>query len=476
MEVIGRGHAKEILDLKLRTTKSELVAVLGRRRIGKTYLIREYLREQTVFRYTGLYRGDLVEHMERFAKTMTEAMNLSSPLQPPVSWFEAFDMLRDYIDSLKGKKKKVVFLDEFPWMASNRSRFLTAFTDFWNSYAADRSDLVVIICGSSASWMINKVLKNKGGLHNRVTERIFLEPFTLGETKQFLKSKQIVLQDFDIVKLYMAMGGVPYYLDQLQKGESVVQTIDRICFAKGAVLRLEYDELMASLFDNSAKHQSIIEALNAHPKGLLRDELLAKTGLNSGGGTSGILEELETSGFITSYVPYGKRLKDKIYKLKDQYLVFYHKFIRPTKTSSKGLWEKLFTSQSYQSWAGLAFENICIDHIDNIKKALKIDGIQTSHGAWHSRANSDLPGAQIDLLIDRADNVFNVCEMKFSSTPYIITADYEQKLRNKIAVFNTAVKHKKAVFPTMVTTFGLLENKYSEGLIQQQVVVKDLFG
>jgi len=413
MEVLGRENAKEILDEKLKNKKAELVVVLGRRRIGKTFLIREYLKEQIIFRYTGLYKGNLVEHMERYAKAVTEYTKPNLPISPPSSWFEAFDILRQLISSNKSKKKKVVFLDEFPWMATNRSRFLTAFTDFWNSFAAERKDLVVIICGSSASWMINKVLKNKGGLHNRVTERIFLEPFTLKETKQFFKYKGLVLPEYEILKIYMAMGGVPYYLDQMVKGESTVQAIDRICFAKNAVLRIEYDEIMNSLFNYSVKHQSIIDVLNNRPQGLLREQLLKETGLKSGGGTSGILEELETSGFIVSHIPYGKKNKDKIYKLKDQYLIFYHKFIKGTRPQNKKIWDKIFTAQSYTSWTGLAFENIC--------------------------------------------------------------ADYEKKLRNKIAVFNAAVKHRKALFPTMVTTFGLIENQYSNGLIQQQVVIKDLF-
>ena len=475
MGVLGRKEAKATLDKKLKSNKAELIAIIGRRRIGKTYLIKNYLEKDIIFKFSGLYNGSLSEHLERFTNEVATSLKSEVPLTTPSSWFEAFDLLKIVIKTHKGKKKKVIFLDEFPWMATNKSRFLTAFTDFWNSFASERNDLIIIICGSAASWMINKVLKNKGGLYNRVTERIFLEPFTLEETKQFLVSKHIILSNYDIVKLYMAIGGVPYYLDQLEKGESTVQAIDRLCFAKNALLRLEYSELMASLFNNATSHQSIIEVLNKYPKGLLRSQIIEKTNLNSGGGATAILEELETSGFIASYVPYGKKNKDKIFKIKDQYLLFYHKFIKGTRPSSTSIWEKIFTSSSYVSWTGLAFENICLDHIDKIRQKLKIDGIHTTHSSWHNLGAGETVGAQIDLLIDRADGVINVCEMKFYNGPYTITKEYANALRHKAAIFNQTTGNKKAIFPTMITSFGLIENQHSRELIQQEVTMEDLF-
>ena len=402
-------------------------------------------------------------------------MKLPLNVETPKSWFKAFDRLANFISGIKTKRKKVIFLDEFPWMATNRSRFLTAFTTFWNNFASHQNDLVVIICGSSASWMINKVLKNRGGLHNRVTQRIILEPFNLSETKSFLKKKNIVFNDLDIIRLYMMIGGIPFYQDQLEKGESLVQFIDRICFAKNALLRLEYDELLASLFDHSEKHTLIIETLFRQPRGLLRDELLQRTRLESGGGFSSILDELEASDFITSAVPWGKKAKDKIYKLKDYYVHFYLRYIKNTKAGKTKIWEKMASTPSFRSWSGLAFENICIDHVDKIRQALKIEGIFSQSGAWHTRGDDVIPGAQIDLLIDRADNIINICEIKFSETPYIITADYAKKIRNKLAAFKHMTKSKKALFPTMITTYGLIENKHSYSLIQSSIKMTDLF-
>jgi len=474
MDLVGRQHAQSRLELKLRSSQSELVAILGRRRIGKTFLIRKSLERQMIFDYTGLYKGNIEEHLDRFASQLKKSFKSIGDIRSPQSWFEAFDMLASCIDRKRSKQKKVIFLDEFPWLATNKSRFLTAFTDFWNSYASKRSDLMVVICGSSASWMIQHVLQNKGGLHNRVSERISLDPFTLSETKEFLRKKGIAITDMDIIQLYMMVGGIPYYLDQMDKGESVTQFIDRTCFRKNAILRTEYDELLASLFDHSEKHVSIIETLQRYPGGLTRDALLQKTKLNSGGGTTSILNELAASGFIDIRIPYGKKRKDQMYKLKDHYTLFYLKFIRTYKVGAKHVWTKIVSSPSFRSWSGLAYEQICYEHIDKIKEALSIQGIYTEHSAWHTGPTEDLPGAQVDLLIDRADNVINLCEIKYSINPFVITKDYAKKLRTKVAVFDQATPKKKVIFPTMITSFGLIENKHSD-LIQQTVEAKDLF-
>ena len=473
MSVVGREKIREKLKGRLAIPKADLIAILGRRRIGKTYLIKQVLEKEIAFHFSGLYQGTLTDHMERFSRALQDVT--ASPAPVPKSWFEAFDLLRDFISSKRSRKKKVIFLDEFPWMATNRSKFLTAFTDFWNSYASMRNDLMVIICGSSASWMINKVLKNKGGLHNRVTDRIILEPFTLGETKKLLRKNGVVISDIEIVKLYMAIGGIPYYIEQMQRGESTVQFIDRTCFRKNGMLRLEYGELFASLFDDSHKHHSIIEVLGEHPKGMTREKLLARTGLNSGGGTTAILHELSSSGFIDSQVPYGYKKKEQLYKLKDHYLLFYLKYIKGTRVGQKNVWTKISTSPTYKSWSGLAYEQICLEHIDKIKEALKIDGISTSHGSWHTKGNDTISGAQIDLLIERADNIINLCEIKFSNTPYTITKEYDMNIRHKMAAFNHITKNKKAIFPTMITAYGTTDNQYSRELIQQTVTAEQLF-
>lgn len=475
MELVGRKKEKKgLLDL-LSTDKSELVAVLGRRRVGKTFLVKSTYKGKILFQMTGLYKSTLAEHMERFAKRLGEAYGLDLATLPPRDWFQAFDMLQTLIERQKSKSKKVIFLDEFPWMATNKSRFLTAFTDFWNSFAVDRSDLVIVICGSSASWMIQKVLKNKGGLHNRVTSRIALEPFTLSETELFLQKKGIIATRPDIVQLYMALGGIPYYLDMLQKGESIVQAMDRICFEKDAPLYLEYDELFSSLFNKSIRHQKIIQLLANHPSGITRENLLAATDFVTGGGFSDLLDELTYSGFIKTEIPYGKTSNERIIKLKDFYTLFYLKYIKTYHGKSTGIWAKLSAMPSWKSWSGLAFENVCFRHITNIINALKIGGILNTYHSWTHRGNDEMKGAQIDLLIDRADNVINICEIKFNQTPFVITSDYASKIKTKLASFSHFTKSRKALFVTFITASGLQSNKYSNELVQNEIHLNDLF-
>lgn len=475
MKVVGRKHIVKQLKKKLTSKKAELIAVTGRRRVGKTYVIKHTYQKELLFHFTGLFKGKLQEHLQLFSQKIQEVSSQEIAMKTPESWFGAFDQLKYIIDQKPKGTRKVIFLDEFPWMVTNRSRFLTAFTYWWNDYAVNKKGLIVVICGSSASWMINKVLKNKGGLHNRVTDKIILEPFSLGDTKSLLEYKGIKMSNYDIVRLYMAVGGIPYYIEQLNKGESYIQFIDRVCFAKNGILRTEYDELFASLFNNSENHQKIIEALNIKSKGLTRDEIISRTSLESGGGMSKILEELEVSGFIKSYLPYDKKKKDKLYKLQDNYVLFYLKYIKNSKVGQEKVWEKIASKQSFTSWSGLAFENICQSHLHKINEALGIEGIYSEASSWQHRGTDEMPGAQIDLIIDRADNIISMCEMKFVSEPYVLTKDYSNKMLQKMASFKFFTKTKKVIFPVFVSTYGLIQNKYSNQLIQNEVLMDDLF-
>ena len=475
MELVARYAEISYIKGKLKSDKSELIAIVGRRRVGKTFFVKEVFKDQMFFHFTGLFQSDLTEHMERFGKTLDRYQSEQIPVKTPASWFEAFDYLRLVVERSKIRKKKVIFLDEVPWMATNRSRFLTAFTDFWNGWASARNDIMVIICGSAASWMIRKVLKSKGGLYNRITGLIHLKPFSLGETQNFLHKKGIVVNQKSMIDLYMIFGGIPYYLDQVNMGESVVQAIDRLCFSKSAVMRSEYAELFASLFDMSETHQRIVEALSNHPRGLVRNELIAKSNSASGGGFTRTIEELEQSGFISAYIPFGKKNKDKLFKLTDPYTLFYLKYMKDSQLGTKGVWEKISKSPSWYSWSGLAFENICYLHSEQIKKALKIDGIQSEAGAWHQTGNEEMIGAQIDLLFDRADGVINICEIKYSNESYVITGALAKTMRQRISSFRYFTKTKKAIFPTLITPYELIENKHSIGFIQNVVTMKVLF-
>lgn len=473
MELVGRKEELETIEYLLNSTKSELCAIIGRRRIGKTFFINSALREHMYFQFTGKFESPKDVQIERFLMEVGEQLNYIK-IAPVKTWFNAFDILKKIILKARSKKKKVIFLDEFPWMDTKNSSFLAAFSDFW-AWAAKRDDLLVVICGSAASWMIKKIFRNKGSLYNRVTCKIQLQPFTLSETAEFFRKKKISLKQDAIIKLYMVMGGIPYYLDQVRIGESADQAIDRLYFPKNGQLRLEYKELFTSLFDSATLHTSVSEILSEHTYGLSRNEILSYIDLGSGGGFTKIMEELETSGFITGYVPFGKNSRDIIYKLTDPYTLFYLKYVAKSSKRSKSIWHYLTNTPSWSAWSGLAFENLCLLHIDEIKKQLKIDGIQSSESIWHQKGNDEMHGAQIDLVIERADKIINVCEMKFSDLPFAIDNTYYKKLQNKLVSFQYFTKTRKTLFLTLITANGLVKNKYSLDLVKNEVSAEKFF-
>jgi hypothetical protein len=472
MQLIGRKVEQETLKHLMQASESKLAVVYGRRRIGKTFLIRSYFKQSFDFEITGLHNGSLSDQLTHFTNTIATYDYKEAMIANPTSWMEAFKLLTFYLDKLKGKKKKVLFFDELPWFDSPRSKFLMAFEHFWNAYCSKRKDILVIICGSSASWIIKKILQNKGGLHNRVSEKILLRPFTLLETKQFLNEKGIKWTEYDIAQIYMMLGGVPYYLDAVRKGESVAQCIDRLCFSKTGLLFNEYEELYNALFDNSEKHKLIIEILGNTKSGMTRDQLLSKSKLPSGGGFTSLMAELLSSGFITMIFPYGVKQNKALYRIDDFFTLFYLKFMKKSSGRQQESWAKLVKNQSWVTWSGLAFERLCFAHTDQIKKALGLNVIETQ--IYNMNIDNDSTGAQIDMLIERADRVINICEIKFSKGEIVIDKSTAQNLRNKLSATEN-IFPRRNIFLTMVTTFGVKDNEYHKELIQNQVTLNQLF-
>ena len=358
-----------------------------------------------------------------------------------------------------------------PWLDTPRSGFISAFEHFWNSWANKRDDILLIVCGSAISWMLSKIINNKGGLHNRVTRKMRLQPFTLLECEELLKSHKVVLDRYQIIQLYMVMGGVPYYWDAIEPGRSAMQSIDDICFKEDGLLVDEFQNLFASLFKNAEKHERLIEVLATKTKGLTRNEIIKYAGVPTAGSLTRVLRELELSGFIKKYSPFEKKMRNSLYQVVDFYSLFYLKFIKPFNGSQD--WLTKVDSPAYRAWSGYAFEQVSMAHLPQIKKALGISGVQSSISSW--RSTQSHPGAQVDLVIDRKDQVVNLFEMKFSINEYELTSQYAAELRHKIGTFKAETKTRKSVFMTMLTTFGLKENPYSGGIIQNNLSMEDLF-
>lgn len=467
MKIIGRFREQELLHKLLKGNKSEFVAVYGRRRIGKTFLVKSFFKTFE-FYHTGIANEHMKEQLQAFHRSLQ--LYSKKETEIPSDWFEAFELLKKIVMQSK-KHKKVIFLDELPWLDTARSKFMTALEHFWNSWASSRTDILLIVCGSATSWIVRKIFDNKGGLHNRITQKIRLKPFDLNETEQFLKYKNINWNRYQIVKSYMALGGVPYYLDALQKGKSIDQCIDELYFNKDGLLFDEYKNLYSSLFENADKHISIIEALAKKKQGLTRDEIAKLSGIKTGGTLTKILEDLELSDFIRTYFPFGKNKRNTIYQLTDAYSLFYHNFLN-SKKSETGSWLNSLDSPKVRSWSGYAYEMVCLLHADKIKNSLGISGVYTEESGWRTKNKSK--GTQIDLILDRRDQVINLCEIKFSNDKFAISKDYLKKLMEKTSIFKQETKTKKAVFLTLITTYGLLENE-NKGMVQNELSMDDLF-
>jgi len=473
--IIGREEEKSVLDGIVSDGGACLAAVYGRRRVGKTYLVRSYLKSYICFEFSGIHNITTEVQLENFSKAMSVQLNQSIQLSAAANWFEAFEQFALLLQKMKRKKKAVVFLDEFPWMQTPKSNFLAAFGHFWNTRASRQHNLAIILCGSAASWMIQNVVRNRGGLHNRITHKIPLMPFNLYETELFLKSRGVALNHYQTVQLYMAWGGIPHYLNQAKPGLSAAQLIDAACFTKNGALYNEFDDLYQALFDTADRHRKVIRALAAKPMGLSRAQIIKTCKLQSGGSTTRLLDELTASGFITPYIPFGKKIKDSIYKLTDEYSLFYLKFMEPNRTGGKGTWMKLSDTPLWKTWSGLAFETLCQKHVPALKKALGISGIYSQAGAWKSKPAAGKDNVQIDLIIDRRDNCINLCEMKFYGDTFSVDKNYAAQLRRKKQVFREQAKTRKHLFITLITTFGLQHNEHSLGLIDQQITIPALF-
>jgi len=464
--LVGRYIEKEKFDLASKSNRSELIAVYGRRRIGKTYLVREYFSGRFVFSFSGLRNGTRQEQILNFMIQLREVSGDYTDDMPD-NWLEAFHFLRQYLRcKRKTKRKKVIFIDEFPWVDTMRSGFLPAFENFWNTYCTTRTDLIVVVCGSAASYMIKKIIRNKGGLHNRITRQIKLEPFTLAEVKAFLKYKKIKMPEIEIIKIYMALGGIAEYLEHIQPGDSSVTAIDRLCFLKRAQLRDEFDEVFKSLFEEESYHEQIIKVLAAGPKqGMTRNAMLQKKKLKSGGQFSKSLDELIESGFVEKYQSYRSRRKTTLYRIFDEFCLFHLRFMEPYKGNR---WKRLFTKKEYSIWCGYAFEMLCYKHVEAIKKALRCDQINSINYSWSNDK------AQIDLVIDRDDNLVNLCEIKFYNDTFTIDKSYAAKLRNKATQYMRTTGTRKGVNTIMITTWGIT-GVDAVGLVDRDITMDALF-
>lgn len=475
IKIIGREKEIEKLNKLLNSNQAEFLAIYGRRRVGKTFLIRQCFKNNLVFDFSGTKDVSITQQLSNFFDEYLSRTKGQRESKMPTSWHDAFRYLANFIKSqsdINPNQKLVVFIDEMPWIDTPKSEFISALEFFWNQHISKLNNVILVGCGSASSWIRKKLINARGGLYNRVTQRIKLMPFNLHETELFLLEKGIDFTRYQILELYMAMGGIPFYLNEIEKGKSATQSINEVCFSNDGLLHDEYFQLYHSLFKNAENHIKIIETLASKPQGIIRTDLINETKI-SDASLSRALDELVECDFISIYQPFINKKKEAIYKLTDLYSLFYLKFIKDNRGSKS--WEQLSNQSTYTAWSGYAFENICMQHIEQIKTALGIKGIFSSISSWKFKGNDELPGTQIDMLIDRADQVINLCEAKFTKENFVITNNYCSQLKLKKSIFRTVTQSKKAIFTTLLTTYPAMQNKYYLEEIQNEVSMEKMF-
>jgi hypothetical protein len=474
MKIIGRTKEIRILESCLDSKKPEFVALFGRRRVGKTYLVREFFHDDFAFHLIGTSQGGTRVQLGYFDTAMKKYG--SRNYAPAQDWHDAFGKLAHMLDAEQTRMprhtKRVLFFDEIAWLDTPRSGFLSALEHFWNDWGSAREDVVLVICGSASSWIIKKVLKNRGGLHNRVTRRIRLEPFSLTECDELLLDNGIDYNRRAVAESYMVFGGIPFYFSLFEQGLSVAQNVDALCFAAGAALESEFEELYASLFRHSEKHVLVVRALGKHRCGLTRDEIVEQTDIGSGGGLTEVLKELEQSGFIAQITDLSKKPTRNLYLLVDFFSLFYLKFMS-TKTRDRLLWSNLQGKGRFYDWRGHAFETLCLLHADQIKDRLGILGISTVNSVWSCVEGESR--AQIDLVIDRSDGIIDLCELKFTEDEFVINKAYAEKLEERKRALLRRMGTKKSAHLIMLASAGLKKNAYSH-LVQSTLTLDDLWG
>lgn len=470
--LIGRDAEIKHLESIALSKEAEFVVVYGRRRVGKTFLVNTFFGDKYTFKLTGLAKKSKREQLANFTVSLNR-YGSGSKYKKPRTWYEAFNMLRDMLEQVRVKGKRVVFIDELPWMDSRGSNLVSALEHFWNDWAVTQNDLILVVCGSATSWITKKILKNRGGLHNRVTQKIYIRPFTLAECKEYLRSRDIIMEDKEIAECYMIMGGIPFYLKNIRRGASLSQNVDEMFFADKGRLDDEFTSLYTSLFQKSDNYIKVVQALSTKNKGLTREEILKATKLKNNGHFTTILQDLTNCDFIRSYRGYGNKSKMSIYQLIDPFSLFYYKFIKSNGKTDKAFWQYQIGTRQHDTWAGLAFEQLCLNHHKQIEQALGIAVISTKVYSWTAPQAAE-EQAQIDLIIKRADKVINVCEMKFYDGDYVVKKKDHDDIERRVRAFRAANEIRQAIHPVLVITYGLAKNQYSS-IFQNVVTLKDLF-
>lgn len=476
--MIGRKKELALLNSLCEEEKSKLVVVHGRRRIGKTFLVdymfQTHRKDCLFFKFTGSADQNSSVQKDYFVEAIYEWFKVE-PSKPIEKWHEVFIFLKRTIEAeIKEKNhqgKVIVFIDEVAWIDKhNKAGFLSAFGHFYNTYIEKNNNLIVILCGSNASWIKNKILKDTSGpLYHRVDVEIPLYPFDLQETKEYLiKEKRFDIDDKSVVDIYMILGGVAKYLSYLDSKLSIAQNINKLFFSLHAPLYSEYEALFKSLFyDKSSNHRKIMDLLISKQSGfeMMEIEKLLKEIKSSTLRVN--IEELIDTGFIKPIARYAHASRNTKYIACDPLCNFFIKWVQPlSKNDIASLidyFETKSTSHDYIIWQGFAFEMVMISNIELYLKARGLSSGVKSIGYWdYTTQSEDESGAQIDILIEYIGNTYDIVECKYYNDEFIIDKAYAKNIQNKKEMFiKYGIKNKKFDLKVvMLTTYGTKINQY----------------
>lgn len=471
--LIGRNQEQEELRMAMQSSRSEFIVLYGRRRVGKTFLVRKFFDDRYTFRYVGAHKQTKATQLKNFREALVAYSG--GDIIPEINdWHEAFYLLQQYLAGCKDKRK-VIFFDEMPWADSHGSNFVAELEYFWANYVQTRDDIVFIACGSATNWMKEKIEDNKGGLHNRITRRIYLRPFYLSECKEYFEYRGFDWDEYEILQCYMIFGGVPYYLSLLNPYKTLIENVDYLIFKRGGNLCDEFNELYNALFSNAERYINVVKLLSSKKSGMTRSEIEASTGY-SGGNLSKMLDNLERCDFISSYSQFGMKTKQTMFRLSDFYSLFYFRYVENNNTKDELYWQHHFMDRSVEAWRGLTFEEVCMWHLPHIKQALGISGMATEASSWRyvPGNNEERAGCQIDIVIKRVDNLIHLIECKFSDTQYTITKDYSAKLKERMMIFKEVTGVRQSIATTFISPFGI-KNNANSSFIHSQLTTKNLF-
>ena len=470
---VSREEELKKLNLLTKRKKSSFLAIYGRRRVGKTETVRYFCdrNKLTKVEFSGRVDQNKKQQIKAFVSKLKRVYGVVND-EPVVDWNDAFYLLMDYLEILNRKEKVVVFIDELPWIDTAKSGFLGELAEFWNSFCTQRDNIILIVCGSSASYMMKKVIHNRGALHGRLTDIMPMEQFDLNASKKMLELQGCRYSDKSIVDTYMVLGGVAKYLESLECSLTPTQAIDSLCFKKNALLKYEYEALFSSLFNNSKTHYSIMNALSSKWIGHTQKELSVLAGVSMVY-IKKPLEELRASGFISATTKFNQKKRDILYRATDCFSYFHNKWM----DGKKNAWNTIVNSQSYKSWTGFAFENICHMHSEHIKKILGISGVETESHYWNYISNSkEKKGVQIDMMIEHTNGSRNIdiIECKYYNQPFTITKAYKEELLQKIETFNEQTKYRYNIRLIFITSLGMVRNEYYNEVVSLDISLGDI--